>query len=114
MPTKLTPLMIFYLVFALLGLIVPWYFNLQQIMYGVVPISVAEYVRQGTATPLAASLTYDFLISSTAATVWMIIEIRARKMKYLGLYIAGTYLIAFAFTFPLFLFFREVNIQKAK
>lgn len=111
---KQTPLTIFYLVFAILGLILPWYFNLQHILYGAVPFTLSEYFRQGTATPLAASITYDFFIGTIPALIWMILEIRARKMKYLWLYVAGTFMIAFAFTFPLFLYFRERQIQKLK
>lgn len=107
MKTKVTPLMIFYLAFAIMGLIIPWYFNIQHILYSPVPFTVVEYFRQGTATPLAASITFDFFIGTIPAMVWMILEIRRLKMKYLWFYILGTFAIAFAFTFPLFLFFRE-------
>lgn len=106
-----TPLMLLYLFFALLGLIVPWYFNLQHMLYSPIPISVGEYIRQGTATPLAASLTYDFLIASFPAVIWMIVEARRLKIKPFWPFIVCTFLIAFAFAFPLFLFFRERKVQ---
>lgn len=97
----MTRLMIFYLVFAIMGLVVPWYFNIQHILYSTVPFTMMEYFRQGTATPLAASITFDFFIGTIPAMVWMILEIRKQKMKFLRLYILGTFAIAFAFVYPM-------------
>ncbi len=101
----------FYLFFSILGLFIPWYFNLQHILYSGIPFSVAEYLRQGTATPLASSITFDFLITTVPAMVWMLLEIRKLNMKYFWLYVLSTFLIAFAFTFPLFMFFRERKLS---
>lgn len=109
--TPITFLMGFYLFFAILGLIIPWYFNLQHILYSGIPFSVTEYFRQGTATPLASSITSDFFIATVPAMVWMLLEIRKLNMKYFWLYVLGTFLIAFAFTFPLFMFFRERKLS---
>lgn len=112
MKNSFSTLTLAYLFFAIAGLTVPWYFNLQHILYSPIPFTMAEYFRQGFATPLAASITSDFFIGTTPALIWMIIEIKRLKMKHLGFYIAGTFLIAFAFTFPLFLFFRERKIEQ--
>jgi hypothetical protein len=111
MKTRYTPLMITYLSFSIAGLIVPWYFNIQHILYSPVSFTIAEYFRQGTATPLAASITSDFFIGTVPALIWLVVEFRRLKMKHMWLYIAGTFLIAFAFTFPLFLFMRERKLQ---
>lgn len=43
--------------------------------------------------------------------VWMLLEIRKLNMKYFWLYVLSTFLIAFAFTFPLFMFFRERKLS---
>lgn len=102
-----TPLMWIYLLLAIAGLIVPWYFNLQHLLYSPIAFTIGEFFRQNTDTPMASSLTYDFLIGGNAAIIWMIVEHRRLKMKHLWLYIIATFLIAFAFTFPLFLFQRE-------
>jgi len=104
--------MLFYLFFAVLGLIIPWYFNLQHLLYSPIPWTAAEYFRQGTQSPLAASITYDFFIGTTPALVWMMVEGQRTKMKFLWLYFIGTFAIAFAFTYPLFLFFRELKRQE--
>lgn len=108
----ITPLMIFFLACSILGLIVPWYFNLQHILYSPIALTVSEYYRQGTATPLAASLTWDLLIGATAATTFMMIEIRRLNMRFGWLYLVATFLFAFACAFPLFMFMRERQLQK--
>lgn len=106
---KWTPLMWIYLIFAIAGLVVPWYFNLQFILYGDEPFSVRRFLADGMATPLSSSITTDFLIGATPVFIWMMVEGRRRKMKHLWFYFVGTFLIAFAFACPLFLFMRERN-----
>lgn len=113
-PFKWTPLLLFYLLCSIAGLLVPWYFNLQHMLHSPVPFSIIQLFEEGTHSNLASSLTYDFLIASSAATVFMIIEIRRLKMKFLWFYVVFTFLIAFAFTFPLFLFNRERKILKMR
>jgi len=113
---KWTPLMFFYLLCAIAGLIVPWYYNLQFMMHGDEPFTIRKFIGDGMATPLSSSLTTDFLIGASAAFVWMIIEgirlkMKRLKMKRLWLFVIMTFLIAFAFAFPLFLFFRERKLQ---
>ncbi|MBM3178224.1 MAG: DUF2834 domain-containing protein [Bacteroidetes bacterium] len=112
MKSGITPLMIFFLVCSLTGLVVPWYYNIQHMLLSPIAPSVAEYFRQGTATPLAASLTWDLLIGATAATTFMMIEIRRLNMKFWWLYLVATFLFAFACAFPFFLFMRERRLQK--
>ena len=82
---KWTPLMFFYLLCAIAGLIVPWYYNLQFMMYGDEPFTIRKFIGDGMATPLSCSLTTDFLITFIAAFVWMIIEGIRLKMKRLWL-----------------------------
>jgi len=108
---KWTPLMFFYLLCAVAGMIVPWYYNLQFMMYGDEPFTIRRFIADGMATPLSSSLTMDFLIGASAAFMWMIVEGIRLKMKRLWLYVIVTFLVAFAFSFPLFLFFRERRLQ---
>ena len=104
----------FYGMLALAGLLVPWYYNLEFIRHSQVMPAVADYFRDGTATPLAASLTWDLLITATAGSVFMVLEMRRLKMKYIWLFVVGSFLIAFAFVFPLFLLYRERVLEKLK
>lgn len=101
-----------YLLFALLGLIIPWYFNLQQIFYSPFSFTLVEYFKQGMATPLAASITTDFFIGTIPVLIWMMVEAKRLGMKYKWLYFIGAFLIAFAFTCPLFLYNREKLLRK--
>jgi len=108
---KWTPLMFFYLLCAIAGLIVPWYYNLQFMMYGDEPFTIRKFIGDGMATPLSSSLTMDFVIGASAAFMWMIVEGIRVKMKRLWLFVIVTFLVAFAFSFPLFLFFRERKLS---
>lgn len=107
----ITPLMGFYLACAVAGAIVPWYFNVQHILHSDVPFTVASWLQAGMATPLSRSITTDFLIGTTPVLVWMVVEGRRLKMRFLWAYVLFTFLIAFAFTCPLFLFFRERKLM---
>lgn len=100
-----------YLAFAIAGLIVPWYFNLQFILYGDAPFSVGRFLADGMATPLSSSITTDLFIGSTPVLIWMMVEGKRQKMKHLWVYFIFTFLIAFAFTCPLFLFMRERKLM---
>ncbi len=102
-----TILMWVYLLFAIAGIIVPWYYNLQFMLYGDETFSIGRYLADGMATPLSASITTDFFIGTTPVLIWMMVEGSRQKMKHLWFYFIFTFLIAFAFTCPLFLFMRE-------
>jgi heme/copper-type cytochrome/quinol oxidase subunit 3 len=106
-PVKLSPLMLFYLVCAIAGFFVPWYYNIQHLLTSDVPFTPANMFAAGMVSPMSSSLTTDFLISSTPILIWMVVEGKRLKMKYVWAYVLFTFLIAFAFTCPLFLFNRE-------
>jgi hypothetical protein len=108
---NLTPLMIFYLICAIAGFFVPWYYNWQYMQTGE-HFSFLVWFQSGMVSPLSSSITTDFLIGATAAFVWMIVEGRRLKMKYLWFYIIFTFVVAWAFTCPLFLFNRERALRK--
>ncbi len=113
---SLTPLMLMYLLLAILGAVLTWYFNLSYMLTSPeMPTGVAlvaEFFRQGTATPLAASLTYDLLVGATCGSIFMFVEGKRLKMKYIWVFLVLAILVAFAFAFPLFLFFRERKLQE--
>lgn len=106
-PTKLTVLMLFYLVCAIAGFFIPWYYNIQHLLTSDVPFTPANMLAAGMVSPMSSSLTTDFLISSTPILIWMVVEGKRLKMNYVWAYVLFTFLIAFAFTCPLFLFNRE-------
>ncbi|RAV97740.1 DUF2834 domain-containing protein [Pseudochryseolinea flava] len=101
-----TGVMWFYLLMAIAGALLPWYFNIQALL-GPVPFTLKNYIAAGFANNFVASISIDFLIAASTMMTWMIIESRRIKMRYIGWYIAFTFLISFAMTCPLFLFNRE-------
>src|SRR5262245_5021326 len=106
-----TPLVVFYGLFAAAGLVVPWYFNIRAMIEMGRLFSVSEFFAAGFETPLGSSLTSDFLIGSTPVLVWIVVEAHRLKMRYWWAYVVTTFLIAFAFACPLFLLMRECRLQ---
>lgn len=110
---NITPLQLVYLLFSLAGLCIPWYFNAQQLMHGTEPFTFANYIGAGMANNFTSSITTDFFIATIPLLIWMIVEGRRLKMKFMWAYVLFTFMIAFAFTCPLFLFFRDRKINAA-
>ena len=57
--------------------------------------------------PAAQSLSRDLVIGAGSITIWIVLESRRLKMKNLWIVLVGTFLVAFAFAAPFFLFLRE-------
>jgi hypothetical protein len=92
---------IVYLLLSVAGLIGTWYFNLLAIKQG------RDLLADWGSTPAVSSATTDLLISASAASIFMFYESKRLKIKYGWLFILGSFVTAIAFTFPLFLAFRE-------
>lgn len=101
----------FYLMMAVAGAIVPWYFNLHQMMFGDQLFTMANYIGAGMENDFTSSITTDFFIGTTPVLVWMIVEARRMRIKGIGWYVVLTFVISFAFTCPLFLFNRERKLK---
>jgi hypothetical protein len=101
---KITGLQVFYSVLAIIGLFVTWYFNLQP--------RETNFIADLYATSASSSFTNDLLVVVTAFLVWSFIETGRLKISYwwwLACFIF-TFLIAAAFTVPLYLLLRERRI----
>lgn len=105
---KVTVLMVIYLFLAVLGFVIPVYFN---------------FLADWTSTenpwwkpifeyPVMSSFTADLMIGASAATLFIVSEGRRLKMKRIWLYVLLTFTVAFAFSLPLFLFIREKHLQR--
>ncbi len=97
-----TPLALVYLALSIVGLVGTWTFNALAIVQ--LRDFVGDWVGSG---PAVSSLTVDLLIVATAGSVLIIVEARRIGMRFAWLYVVGSALTAFAFTFPLFLAMRE-------
>lgn len=97
-----TPLAVVYLVLAIAGLVGTWTWNL---------IAIAErndFIGDLTSSgPAVSSITTDLLIVAVAGSILIAVESRRLGMRFAWLYILGSALTAFAFTFPLWLAMRE-------
>ena len=90
-----------YLVLSLVGLIGCWYFNILAIQQG------SDFFEDWGSTPAVQSATTDLFVTATAASIFIFFEGKRLKMKYVWAYILFSFITAIAFTFPLFLAFRE-------
>jgi hypothetical protein len=106
-----TPLLAFYGLFAAAGAVVPWYFNVRYMQESGKLLTPQAWLAGGFVNPLTASITTDFLIGTTPVLVWMVAEGRRLGMRRLWVYVVATFLVAFAFSCPLFLLMREVQIR---
>lgn len=97
-----TPLAIAYAVLAVAGLIGTWWFNVIAILE--MNNFVTDLVTSG---PAVSSITVDLLVVAIAGSVFIIVEAKRLRMRFGWLYVVGSALTAFAFTFPLFLAMRE-------
>jgi hypothetical protein len=90
-----------YLLLAIAGLVGTWYFNFSAIAQS------RNFFADWSSTPAVLSATTDLFVVATAASVFIFFESKRLKIKYWWLFILGSFITAIAFTFPLFLAFRE-------
>jgi len=96
---------------ALLGLTIPWFFNLQYISQGGSVYNLIEFFGLGFANPAASSLTMDLTIAFIVFSLWVASESQRLGMRAGWVYPILGFFIAFAFAFPLFLFLRERHLR---
>jgi hypothetical protein len=100
-----------YLGLALIGIGATWYFNALFYLESE-DTSITNFIEQTVTTLPAKSISADISVVATTFLIWMVYEARKLKMKHWWLFIPFTFLIAIAFTFPLFLFFRERKLRQ--
>jgi enterochelin esterase-like enzyme len=95
-----------YFVLAGLGLITAWVLN------GIASFEGADYINAWFGSVVDWVLSVDLLIVAAATIVFMLYEAKKLGMKRVWLYFLLSGVTALAFTFPLFLAFRELKKQK--
>ena len=105
-------LMVFYGGSTVIGAIVPWYFNIRHMRESGELLTPQAWLVGGFVNSLTASITTDFLIGTTPVLVWMLIEARRLRMPHAWFYLVTTFLVAFAFSCPLFLLMREIRLGR--
>tara|TARA_Y100001968_G_C19407646_1_gene744584 strand:+ start:286 stop:642 length:357 start_codon:yes stop_codon:yes gene_type:complete len=95
-----------YLGLAVAGGILPTLSNIDfMALYGP-QFDIQKFIELANINPAAQSLSRDLFIGASAVTIWIFTEARKLKMKNIWI-VFSSFLIAFAFAAPLFLFLRE-------
>jgi len=107
---------VIYLALAIFGLILPWYYNFQYMTETSGTFDIADFMAAAASTPAGQSLGWDLAIACIAGLIWMFFESRRLGMRFFWIYPILTFSVAYAFAFPLFLFFRQgiVEAQQEK
>ena len=99
-----------YLLLSILGAILPMISNFNFAMEYGTSFDINQFIQLANANPAAESISRDLLIGASAVFIWIVNESRKLNMKNMWIIYVGTFLIAFAFSAPFFLFLRERRI----
>ena len=103
----------FYLLLALVGGGLAFYFALLGIMEHKGNFNSMEFIKSTwTENQYAKSLSMDFWTGTIAGTFLILVEGIRLKMKRIWMYLLLTVCVAYAFGFPMFLFMRELHLRK--
>jgi hypothetical protein len=98
-----------YLVLALVALVVCWYYNLLFIAAG---HGLMDFIAAPSVNHATQSLAFDLLVATLAGSIWMVVEGKRVGIRHAWIYIVVSFVVAFGFAFPLFLFHRECSMTK--
>lgn len=102
-----------YLMLAIFGLVMTWYYNLQFMADSGGSFDIAAFVAAGATNAAAKSLSWDLFIACIAGLTWIYFESKRMGLKFFWVYIILAFGVAFAFAFPLFLFVRQGRLERA-
>ena len=97
----------FYLLIALLGASLTWLSNFEFMQIYGFNFNIKLFIDLANDNPAAESLSRDLLFTSIAIIVWMYSEVKRLDIKRFWLVLSCTFIVAIAFSLPLFLFLRE-------
>jgi hypothetical protein len=93
---------------AVCGLVGTWYFNVASFSAG------ESYLGGWFASAASSSAAIDVLVVAVAACVFFVLEGRRLGMRHTWVLIPLTLVVALAFTFPLFLAWRERTLTRSR
>ena len=99
-----------YLFLSILGAILPMMANFEFAKEYGNSFDIKNFISLANANPAAQSISRDLLVGASAIFIWIVNESRKLNMKNMWVVYIGTFLIAFAFSAPFFLFLRERRI----
>ena len=101
-----------YLFLSILGAILPMMANFDFAMEYGNNFDIKNFILLANANPAAQSISRDLLVGASAIIIWIINESKKLNIKNMWVVYFGTFLIAFAFSAPFFLFLRERRIME--
>ena len=99
-----------YLFLSILGALLPMMANFDFAMEYGNNFDINNFIALANANPAAQSISRDLLVGASAVFIWIINESKKLNIKNMWIVYLGTFLIAFAFSAPFFLFLRERRI----
>ncbi|CAA0189816.1 conserved membrane hypothetical protein [Tenacibaculum maritimum] len=102
-----------YLTLAVLGICYTWYYNIQYFQVGDNP-SFMNFFQLAKSNLPGQSLAADLSVVLLTFFVLYIPDAIKLKIKFWWVLIPLTFIIAIAFTFPLYLYLRESALEKLK
>tara|TARA_B100000700_G_C14583820_1_gene641436 strand:+ start:229 stop:615 length:387 start_codon:yes stop_codon:yes gene_type:complete len=103
-----------YLIIALSGALLTALANIDFVIQYGPAFNIGLFIDLANSNPAAQSLSRDLFVGASAFTIWIIVESRRLKMRYLWFILLSSITIAFAFAAPLFLCFRERRLIELK
>ena len=100
-----------YLLLSIVGLIATWYFNIQFYLTAD-DTTLSNFIALSNSTLPSKSISADISVVVITFFVWMIYESRKLKIKHWWVIIPLTFLVAIAFSFPLFLYMRATKLEQ--
>jgi Kef-type K+ transport system membrane component KefB len=100
-----------YLILSVIGICYTWYYNILWFQTAE-DISFLAFFKDAQQNFAGKSIGADLSVVVLMFFIFLVTESRRLKIKYWWLLIPLTFLVAIAFTFPLFLYLRELALQK--
>ena len=98
-----------YLALALIGLFVPYFFFFK--FLGANGFNLQLLFQQLFANDISTFFAVDLIISIIVFWIYMIAEANTLQMKNWWLYILASLIVGLSFALPLFLYFRERQLE---
>lgn len=94
------------LLMALLGLVIPWYFNIAFLLEGG-SFAPTHFLAAVSANKLAAGITWDVYLCAAAFSIWLLNDAGSASVRRPWLYVVLTFGVGLSFALPLYLALRK-------
>lgn len=100
-----------YLILALIGLVTTWYFNIQFYLTAE-DTSISNFIDLTNLSFPAKSISADISVVAITFLIWMVYESKKLRIKHWWIIIPLTFLVALAFSFPIFMYMRANHLER--